>query len=398
MGHIVDLLLFVSAFILTAIWPARSLLPAISGLFLALIIGDFVLDTMSLQAFDTLVSFLWVVPGLVMAWSPSTSRCAYARRFFFAGACLQVPHAVADVFYGTALNTESAVYHWLDSNGDLLIRSVYLLALIDMMLSARPMSTAQFTVLGDRAGGYDDGNRLKSERSVQTPYQRYLYLLSTYKFTWPARMVGIVSSSVELAHWKIKHPDSTFADYYAGRISRYLDRGGGHPTLGRRQLFPPRPLEPSALISMDDQRQRGREDFAFLLGLGLKPEHICVDFGCGSLRIGQHLIEHLDAGHYWGLDVTDRFYRDGLALLPPGQVEAKQPNLDVICDESLRLIAQVSPDFIISFSVLSHVPPFRKFCIPASNSSPSTERARSRNSWGRDFRFGRVIRMLISSP
>jgi hypothetical protein len=42
----------------------------------------------------------------------------------------------------------------------------------------------------------------------------------------------------------------------------------------------------------------------------------CVDFGCGSLRLGQHAIRYLDRSNYWGVDLTDSFIRAGIDLLP----------------------------------------------------------------------------------
>jgi hypothetical protein len=32
----------------------------------------------------------------------------------------------------------------------------------------------------------------------------------------------------------------------------------------------------------------------------IKRDHICVDSGCGTLRIGQHVMKYLHAGNYWG--------------------------------------------------------------------------------------------------
>ena len=44
-------------------------------------------------------------------------------------------------------------------------------------------------------------------------------------------------------------------------------------------------------------------------------------------------------------------------LLAAGEIEMKRPNLGIISDETLRMAALANPDFVISFSVLSHVPP-----------------------------------------
>ena len=256
----------------------------------------------------------------------------------------------------TATVANSSVYRQVDKP----TRSLYLSAFIKLMRPTEGFWVPRYsigtnsTVARDHFGGRE---KTHFAGSVLTPYQRLLSFVSAHRFGAPARMVGIVSSSVELAFWRFRHPGATFADYYAGRISRRLDRGGGHPTLGKRELFPRSPFTPNALINIAEHSQRGRQEFEFLLGLGLKPEHVCVDFGCGSLRVGQHLIQYLDPGHYWGLDITDRFYRDGLDLLSGGQIEAKRPNLGVISHATLQAAALTNPDFIISFSVLSHVPP-----------------------------------------
>ena len=58
-----------------------------------------------------------------------------------------------------------------------------------------------------------------------------------------------------------------------------------------------------------------------------------------------------------GLDLTDRFYRDGLDLLPDSVAEVKQPNFRIISGDGLKEAAAASPDFIICYAVLTHVPP-----------------------------------------
>ena len=58
-----------------------------------------------------------------------------------------------------------------------------------------------------------------------------------------------------------------------------------------------------------------------------------------------------------GLDLTDRFYRDGLDLLSDSVAEVKQPNFRIISGDGLKEAAAASPDFIICYAVLTHVPP-----------------------------------------
>jgi SAM-dependent methyltransferase len=46
----------------------------------------------------------------------------------------------------------------------------------------------------------------------------------------------------------------------------------------------------------------GRLQFDFLVGHGLRPDHSCLDIGCGALRAGVHLIPYLDPGRYCGIE------------------------------------------------------------------------------------------------
>jgi len=105
------------------------------------------------------------------------------------------------------------------------------------------------------------------------------------------------------------------------------------------------------------QQERGLDWFKTFVFFGLKPHDVCIDYGCGSLRVGQHLIAYLEPGHYWGLDITDRFFKDGLDLLPVGLIEGRRPNIRVIAEDSLREAAAAEADFVVSTLVLSHIHP-----------------------------------------
>jgi len=145
-------------------------------------------------------------------------------------------------------------------------------------------------------------------------------------------------------------------------VTRRLDRGEGHSTLGsaeRREAT--RRATRGATRGPErgrlDAWQRGAGSFAFLKSYGLDRLHKVVDYGCGSLRIGMHFIDHLAPERYWGVDVTPRFFEEGVGLLDPALVAAKAPRFGVIDDATLRAIAAWQPDLVFSVSVLMHVPP-----------------------------------------
>ena len=142
--------------------------------------------------------------------------------------------------------------------------------------------------------------------------------------------------------WRLFNPGGSPEEYYARMIADRVVRGE-HPAIGVRARAVRAPTE---LLDI-------------LLTHGLEPRHVVVDYGCGSFRLGRALIEHLDPGHYWGLDVIDEFLDSGMTLLGPELKAEKRPNARVISTASLAETAAAKPDFIISWHVCSKVPPSR---------------------------------------
>ncbi len=170
----------------------------------------------------------------------------------------------------------------------------------------------------------------------------------------PVRLGGLVRAGMQLylralrlrfQLWRRLRPGTSFSDYYAFRVQRKLAEGGVHPTLGRNRWSP------------GEFRWYGAGALAFLVSHGLERHHRCIEYGCGSLRVGQHLIRYLDAGRYTGLDVTDRFFLDGLDLLEPELQEQKRPRLALITSAGLAELGRHPADFLVSIEVLQHVEP-----------------------------------------
>jgi hypothetical protein len=243
-------------------------------------------------------------------------------------------------------------FQWAESASDLLVRALYLVGFVEMLVGVE--ASVQAIGVSSATGVVDRG---RDDKTSSNLYRRFHAFLLDQDATTVGRLVGITISSLGYTRYRIAHPGASFADYYADYVTRRLDRGRGHPTLGKRHQLPNAPFTRNPLIEREYHSERGLPIFEFLVDLGLKPEHVCIDYGCGSLRIGQHLISYLNTGNYWGLDLTDRFYRDGLDLLADPVAESKKPNLRIISDEALVAAAAASADFIISYAVLTHVPP-----------------------------------------
>lgn len=108
----------------------------------------------------------------------------------------------------------------------------------------------------------------------------------------------------------------------------------------------------------DDNSTKGAEKyFKRLLHHGLKSGDRCVDYGCGTLRLGIRVMRYLDRGDYWGLDIAEDFLKVGRELIGEELYRDKRPNLKVINQVSVDEAAEARPDLLFSAKVLHHVHP-----------------------------------------
>jgi hypothetical protein len=155
----------------------------------------------------------------------------------------------------------------------------------------------------------------------------------------------LTRSRTSYADWLQHNPGGTFKGYYTKMVSSGLDAGKAHASLGGK------------LKGGQAFEAAGLGNFNLLMEQGLRPDHVCVDYGCGTLRVGLHVIRYLEPDCYWGFDISDRFLQKGLELVGEELVAAKHPRLRVISTESVGEAARCRPDFIFSFGVMQHVHP-----------------------------------------
>jgi hypothetical protein len=169
------------------------------------------------------------------------------------------------------------------------------------------------------------------------------------------RAVPIWLFDQRFRRWKKRNPQGSFAQFYVADAERKLRKGRHHSTLGTRGWA----TKGTSDVEWDSTSfaRRGLVNWSQIVALGLQPDMHCVDFGCGSLRLGQHAIRYLAPSNYWGVDLTDSFIHAGLSLLPPDLIASKKPRFGVIGDVLLDEIRSWEPDFIFANAVLQHVPP-----------------------------------------
>ena len=98
----------------------------------------------------------------------------------------------------------------------------------------------------------------------------------------------------------------------------------------------------------------------FVIAQGLTPDMTFLDIGCGCLRVGVHLVEYLDAGHYFGTDLSEELLSTGYELeLRPLGLTHKLPRHHLVCDDGFnfdKLANAPLIDMSLALSLFTHLP------------------------------------------
>jgi hypothetical protein len=154
----------------------------------------------------------------------------------------------------------------------------------------------------------------------------------------------VETENAKFDEWRRRNPSKPFKDFFAETVKAKLDKGKPHATLGGKLLF-------------DEYTVSGQGFFKRLLDCGLKPDGVCVDYGCGTLRIGLHVINFLGPRAYWGLDIAEFLLAEGRKLIGDELWAEKQPQLRVISPQSVAEAAAAKPAMLFSSAVMLHVHP-----------------------------------------
>lgn len=140
---------------------------------------------------------------------------------------------------------------------------------------------------------------------------------------------------LEYALFRLK--GGTWIDYYTKRLDRAAARSKDE--LARQEYV-----------------VQGAEHFALIKANGLKPDDRFLDYGCGILRVGIHVIKYLAPNRYVGVEISkDRLAR-GQELAAQEGVPADRYNTLVVHDCHLRELGGQQFDFIWAWSVVNHMP------------------------------------------
>lgn len=102
--------------------------------------------------------------------------------------------------------------------------------------------------------------------------------------------------------------------------------------------------------------QIGQLQFDYLVRHGLKPDMRLLDIGCGNLRAGRLLIDHLEAGNYYGIDISPDILLAAQQTVVDYGLQARLPHLALVRDMRLDFLPDAAFDVVHAHSVFSHSP------------------------------------------
>lgn len=89
---------------------------------------------------------------------------------------------------------------------------------------------------------------------------------------------------------------------------------------------------------------------------GLSPRHRLLDIGCGNLRAGRLLIDCLDAGHHYGIDISPDILIAAKRTVTERGLQSKLPYLTLTHDLTFDFLPDRHFDVVHAHSVFSHSP------------------------------------------
>ncbi|MFI6453384.1 class I SAM-dependent methyltransferase [Streptosporangium amethystogenes] len=160
-----------------------------------------------------------------------------------------------------------------------------------------------------------------------------------------------------------------YALRHPGRVPRHLSRLSrntwlrlstrDHVSYYRAIMRSDAARSPHAAVGSKSYRRwtvLGKMQFDYLVRHGLKPEHRMLEIGCGNLRAGRLFIGYLDAGNYYGLDISPDILIAAQETLVSYDLREKLPHLMLVEDLRFAALPGEMFDVVHAHSVFSHSP------------------------------------------
>ncbi len=135
--------------------------------------------------------------------------------------------------------------------------------------------------------------------------------------------------------------------------------GGDHIAYYRSVMRSDTARNPRGAVGTPTQERwnaLGEMQFEYLREHGLAPGDHMLEIGCGNLRAGRHFIGFLDAGHYYGVDISPDILLAARQTLVDHRLQEKLPHMTLVDDMRLAHLPDGYFQVIHAHSVFSHSP------------------------------------------
>ncbi|HSK91134.1 MAG TPA: class I SAM-dependent methyltransferase [Euzebyales bacterium] len=173
-------------------------------------------------------------------------------------------------------------------------------------------------------------------------------------------MAGQRNRIVYQVRYALAHPDKVVP--HVRRLARNLAVGArkrDHVSFYREVMRRNVAADPDLAVGSGSRKrwmELGQAQFDFLCANGLKSSHHMLEIGCGNLRGGWRFIDHLDPGHYTGIDISPDVLFAAQRTLVEFELQDKQPRLTPVRDLTLAWLPAGRFDVVHAHSVFSHCP------------------------------------------
>jgi SAM-dependent methyltransferase len=100
----------------------------------------------------------------------------------------------------------------------------------------------------------------------------------------------------------------------------------------------------------------GQMQFSYLVEHGLARTHRLLEIGCGNLRAGRFFMDYLDAGNYYGIDISPDVLLSAQRVIVANGLQDKVPRLIYTNDLKFEFLPAGYFNVIHANSVFTHCP------------------------------------------
>jgi ubiquinone/menaquinone biosynthesis C-methylase UbiE len=177
-------------------------------------------------------------------------------------------------------------------------------------------------------------------RSALTRNRSSLLHKVGYVLRNPGKVPSHARRTARDAWLRVKHPDHV--SYYRAIMAADTARGADSAVGSSK--------------GRESWLRIGQWQFDYLRGHGLTPQDRMLEIGCGNLRAGWRFIQYLDAGNYYGIDISPDILMAAKQTLVQYRLQDKVPYLTVNDNLTFDFLPDRYFDVVHAHSVFSHTP------------------------------------------